>query len=58
MPSPKMPSITNLLKEELRNPTVAFKLLQVNLEKIEKVDGICNCRYHVIFEAFNFFEKT
>ncbi len=39
---PSMPSITDLPREELKNPTVAFKVLGENLGQIAKVGGDCN----------------
>ncbi len=57
MPIPSMPSITDLPRVELKNPTVAFKVLGENLGQIAKVGGDCNCRYYAIFEAFEFLEK-
>ncbi len=49
-----MPSITDLLSQELRNPEVVFKVLGENSGKINR-DG--NCGYYAIFEAFEFLGK-
>ncbi len=51
---PSMPSITDLPKEELRNPTAAFKVLEENLGEIVNPDGDGNYGYYSIFEALSF----
>ncbi len=57
MPILLMPSITDLPSQELRNPKVAFKVLEENSGDIANVGGDANCRYYGIFEAFQFLGK-
>ncbi len=54
---PSMSSITNLPREELRNPTVAFKILVENLEEMKNPDGDGNSKYYETFKAFKFLGK-
>ncbi len=51
---PSMPSITKLPGEKLRKPEVAFRVFEENLGEMKNPDKDGNCRYYVIFEAFNF----
>ncbi len=57
IPIPLIPSIADLTSQELRNPTVTFKVLRENLQKIAKVDGDGNYGYYAIFESFEFMGK-
>ncbi len=45
------------IPEELRNLTVAFKILEDNLEELVIPGGDGNFGYYALFEAFDFLKK-